>query len=117
MSDFEKLTFDDVLVVLINLSRGTLNEAKQLGDILDEEISGGCKKIVVDLEKCTFIDSTFIGTLVVQYKKLNKNGGKIKLVLPTVQRDLIFAVTNTLGFFDTFRSRKDAVNSFQFEEN
>lgn len=112
MEDFESLIIDDVAVVVINLTRGTLNESKKLGSILDEEIDSGCRKIVVDLNQCEFIDSTFIGTLVVRYKKLIEKGGKLKLVLPTMQRGVIFAVTNTLGFFDTFRTRKDAIDSF-----
>ena len=116
MGDFEKLIFNDVVVVVVNLSRGTMNEAKELGNLLDEEITSGCKKVIVDLEKCEFIDSTFIGTLVLRFKKLNEKGGKLKLVLPNAQRDVLFVITNNLGFFDTYRSRKDAVDSFLFEE-
>jgi anti-anti-sigma factor len=113
MDDFEKLTFNDVVVVVINLSRGTLNEAEQLGNLLDEEIASGCKKLIIDLEKCEFIDSTFIGTLVLRFKKLNEKGGKLKLIIPDKQQGVLFAVTNTLRFFDTFKSRKEAVDSFQ----
>lgn len=114
MGDIEKLIFKDVVVVVINLCRGTLIEAKQLGALLDEEIASGCKKLIVDLSECEFVDSTFIGTLVLRYKKLKESGGNLRLVLPAVQRDVIFAVTNTLGLFDTFRTRKDAVDSFVF---
>ena len=116
MSDFEKLTFDDVVIVVINISRGTLNETKQLGTLLDEEIASGCKKVIVDLEKCEFIDSTFIGTLVLRFKKLNERGGKLKLIIPDKQKGVLFAVTNTLRFFDTYKSRKEATDSFHTEE-
>ena len=113
MGDFEKLIFNDVVVVVVNLSRGTMNEAKELGNLLDEEITSGCKKVIVDLEKCEFIDSTFIGTLVLRFKKLNEKGGTLKLIIPDKQQGVLFAVTNTLRFFDTFKSRKEAVDSFQ----
>jgi anti-sigma B factor antagonist len=113
MGDFEKLTFNDVVVLVVNLSRGTMNEAKQLGNLLDKQIVSGCKKVIVDLEKCEFIDSTFIGTLVLRYKKLNKKGGKLKLIIPDKQQGVLFAVTNTLRFFDKFESRKEAIESFQ----
>lgn len=116
MEDFNKLVYNDVVVIVINLSRGTLNECQRLGETLDDEIVGGCKKLVVDLEQCEFIDSSFIGTLVIQFKKIREQGGNLKLVLPTIQRGVIFAVTNTLGFFDTYKSRQDAIDSYLSEE-
>ncbi len=117
MEDFDKIVYDDVVVIVINLSRGTLNECRKLGNLLDDEIVGGCRKIIVDLGQCEFIDSSFIGMLVIQFKKLKEQGGKLKLVLPTIQRGVIFAVTSTLGFFDTYKSRQEAIDSFLSEEN
>jgi anti-anti-sigma factor len=115
MEDFDKVVYNDVVVIVINLSRGTLNECRRLGNLLDDEIVSGCKKLVVDLGQCEFIDSSFIGTLVIQLKRIKEQGGNLKLVLPTIQRGVIFAVTNTLGFFETYKSRKEAIDSFSSE--
>lgn len=117
MDDFEKLNIDDVLIIVVNLTRGTLNESKRLGKLLDDEIASGSKKLIIDLGQCEFVDSTFIGTLVIRYKKLNEKGGKLKLIIPEIQKGVMFAVTNTLRFFDTYKSRKEAIDSFLVEES
>ena len=117
MEEFEELISDDIVTIVVNITRGTINESKRLGEMLDGEIASGCKKLIVDLSECEFVDSTFIGTLVVRYKKLNEKGGKLKLIIPDAQKGVMFAVTNTLRFFDTFRSRKEAIDSFLIEEN
>lgn len=116
MEDFEEIISDDIVTIGINLSRGTINESKKLRELLDMQIASGCKKLIVDLTDCEFIDSTFIGTLVVTFKKLAEKGGKLILVVPTFRRGVLFAVTNTLGFFETFKTRKEAIESFVLEE-
>ena len=47
---------------------------------MNKEIEAGKKNMVVDLYACEFVDSTFLGSLVVFLKKLSPAGGDLKLI-------------------------------------
>ena len=78
--EFTKETYDKVLVEIVNLERATLKEAEQFKKVLIEDIQDGYKNLVVDLNSCEFIDSTFLGALVVSLKKATSLGGDLRLV-------------------------------------
>jgi anti-anti-sigma factor len=83
---FIKEEHDDVIVEVVELSRATLNEVGEFKQRLVENIDNGYKKIIVDLAGCEFIDSTFLGALVIALKKVTSLGGDLRLVgfQPTV---------------------------------
>ena len=78
--DFNKEKYNDVLVEVVNLTRATLKEAEEFKLTLLHDIEEGAKKIVVDISECEFIDSTFLGALVVSLKKITSLGGDLRLV-------------------------------------
>jgi len=105
----------DVLSIEVNLLKATVNEAAKLRNLLEEEIVLGHSKLVVDLSKCTHLDSTFIGVLVITYKKLLANGGELKLVEPLEPAKGLFHLTGVSKVFDTFEADEDALWSFNKE--
>ncbi|MFO7524483.1 MAG: STAS domain-containing protein, partial [Ignavibacteriaceae bacterium] len=78
--EFTRETQGDILVITVNLFRATMKEADNFKHTLVSEIEQGWKKIVVDLSYCEFIDSTFLGALVVSLKKVTSMGGDLRLV-------------------------------------
>jgi len=64
----------------VNLVRANLEEADEFKNMLKKDIDSGQKKLVIDLSYCEFIDSTFLGTIVISLKKVTAVGGDIKLV-------------------------------------
>ncbi len=64
MGAFEKIFVDGVFVIAVNLSYGTLNEAIAFRKMVEQEINSGHTKLVIDLSKCDYIDSTFFGAVV-----------------------------------------------------
>ena len=77
--DFVREEHGSVLVEKVNLTRATLKEAEEFKSHLVADIKNGWQKIVVDLSECEFIDSTFLGALVVSLKKITNLGGKARL--------------------------------------
>ena len=81
MNYFESQTLADVLIEKVNLSSATVSEAHNMKEKLVEDIDLNHKKIILDLSKCTYIDSTFLGAMVFSLKKARRTGGDIKLVI------------------------------------
>lgn len=112
MKDFEKRYHCGFLIAKINLKKATILEALEFKSILDEEIYNGQHSIILDLSECEFLDSTFIGVLVVTWKKLKAQGGKLKLVKPGHFAKSVFHLTGTIEIFETYASVEEALSSF-----
>ncbi len=110
--DFIREKYDDVVVECVNLTRATLKEAEEFKKTLTQEIEIGTRKIVVDLTECEFIDSTFLGALVVSLKKISGLGGDLRLVgfQPAVHS--MFELTRMYRVFEAFKTKEDAIKSF-----
>lgn len=111
--EFFREEIEEVIVISVNLKRATLVEAEEFKEVLIADIQRGFKKIVVDLSNCEFIDSTFLGSLVVSLKKLTALGGDLRLVgfQPAVHS--MFELTRMYRVFESFKSAKEAVESFR----
>jgi anti-anti-sigma factor len=111
--DFTKEKYGEVLVEVVNLTRATLKEAEEFKLTLSQDIEEGDKKIVVDISQCEFIDSTFLGALVVSLKKINGLGGDLKLVgfQPAVHS--MFELTRMYRVFESYKTKEEAVQSFK----
>lgn len=100
------------LVASVKLKRATILEALEFKSILDEEIQKGNHNIIIDLSGCEFLDSTFIGVLVVTWKKLKNAGGKLKLVKPGFFAKSVFHLTGAIEIFETYETIEAALSSF-----
>lgn len=114
VEDFEKKICADVIVEVVNLSRATWKEAGELKKILDEDILLKYKRIVIDISKCEFIDSTFVGALVVARKKIAQLSGEIKLVEPLSAVHELLEKAGTLKLFNSYTTQREAIESFSF---
>jgi len=111
--DFIRSEKNGVILLRINLVRATLKEAEEFKKILAQDVASGNKKIVIDLSYCEFVDSTFLGTIVISLKKVTAVGGDIKLVgfKPAVRS--MFELTRISKVFETFESTDEALSSFK----
>lgn len=110
--EFFREQTNDVVVIGVSLQRATLADAEEFKELLVGEIQKGIKKIVVDLSACEFIDSTFLGGLVVSLKKLTALDGDLRLVgfQPAVHS--MFELTRMYRVFESFKSKEEAIKSF-----
>jgi len=110
--DFKTELINDVTILYVNLSRATFNEAEIFKGLLSEKIETGAMKIVVDLSECEFIDSSFLGALVVNLKKATSRGGDLKLCGLQSAVNSMFELTRMNRAFEIFKSKTEAINSF-----
>lgn len=110
--EFNKEKIEDVLIITLEIPRATLKEAEEFKNDLTNEIELGVRKIIVDLTGCEFIDSTFLGALVVSLKKLTSLGGDLRLIgfQPAVHS--MFELTRMYRVFESYKSRDEAIKSF-----
>ena len=113
MLDFENQLSGDVQIEKVNLLRATAVETSIIKKRLFDDIHLDKKKIIVDISKCDFIDSTFLGALVVSLKRARETGGDIKIVIvsPVVKKTL--SITGFLRVFESYSSVEDALKSFR----
>ena len=115
MEDFEKQLSGDILIEKVNLQRATLVEASTMKKRLFDDIKLNNKKIIVDISKCDFIDSTFLGVLVASLTRTIEIGGDIKIVIAS--SSLAEGIVNNSGIlrvFEIYTSVEDALESFRF---
>ena len=115
IENFETLLVNDLAIEIVNLSRATYKEAGQLKKNLDELINSNQKKIIVDISQCEFIDSTFLGALVLALKSSAKIGGDVRLVKPHEIVKTLMDKAGTLNVFNLYDSVDEAINSFEIK--
>ncbi len=114
MESFEKQFSGDVLIEKVNLLKATIVEASIMKKRLFEDIHLYNKNIIVDISKCEFINSTFLGALVVSLKRTRETGGDIKLVIASSSfAEGIVDNSGILRVFEIYTSVEDALKSFR----
>lgn len=110
---FEDYIQDDVTVIQLNLSQATLAEAGRFRIFITDIIDRGASKIIVDLRKCSIIDSTFLGALVSSLKKMTASNGNLRLVFNNNSQNNIFMLTGINKVFKIYPDLETALQSFE----
>jgi anti-sigma B factor antagonist len=92
-----KLTFRE--------SDGVLEKIQSLG-------AAGRWKVILDLSRLYYLDSTGLGAIVGGYTSLTKLGGALKLVNPNQRNLHLLLMTQLHTLFEIFSGVRDAVDSF-----
>ena len=87
-------------------------EASGAQDLITATVSGGQNRLVLDLEKTSFIDSTGLGVLVVAHSMLEKANGTIKLLHLSKRHVDLLVLTKLTTIFELFDDLQAAIDSF-----
>src|SRR4051794_33626417 len=71
------------------------------------------RKILLNLQGITHIDSTGLGELIASYNTLDKRGGQVKLLHLTQRVRELMILTKLLTVFDIYENESEALDSFQ----
>lgn len=83
-----------------------------LRDKVHELLEGGHKKILLNLEKVTYMDSAGIGELVACFKRAREKGGTVKLLKPSGKVEDLLQLTKLWEVFEIFNEEPAAVGSY-----
>src|SRR5881394_1120192 len=93
----------------ITIGEGSVALRTAIRRLLEE----GKKKILLNLAKVGYIDSSGIGELVSSYTAINKEGGELKLLNLTQKLQDLLTITKLLTVFDVYDSEADALSNFK----
>jgi anti-sigma B factor antagonist len=103
---------DDVVIVdldgKLTLGSGDVQLRQIMADLIDRKET----KILLNLERVSYMDSAGTGELVAAYTTSNNNGASLKLLNLTAKvRDLLM-FTQLISVFEDFSDVAEAVHSF-----
>jgi anti-sigma B factor antagonist len=93
----------------ITIGEGSITLRTAIRRLLEE----GKKKILLNLAKVGYIDSSGIGELVSSYTAINNGGGQLKLLNLTQKLQDLLTITKLLTVFDVYESEGEALAGFK----
>ncbi|HTM30338.1 MAG TPA: STAS domain-containing protein [Vicinamibacterales bacterium] len=83
-----------------------------LGRHMDEVLAAGGRSVVVDLANVSYIDSSGVGRLVAEAKRIRQHGGVLRLAGLTARSQQLLATLNLKALFQIYDDVEAAVRSF-----
>jgi anti-anti-sigma factor len=112
--EFSNYNDEDILVVKLEKESLDAKEApefkKRITSLIDQE---GAQKVIFDLSKLTFIDSTGLGCFLSILRSLNGSQGDLKLANMTRSIHAIFEIVCMNKIFEIYNSVEEALEAYQ----
>lgn len=89
-----------------------INTAPQFKKVFDKLIKEKEVKVVINLEKVGYVDSSGLATLVELLKNFRKSSSKLKLVSLSAKVKSLFEITKLEKLFDIMDREEEAVKAF-----
>ncbi len=87
-------------------------ETAAIHEKVKELVANNIKKVVIDLGKVNWMNSSGLGALMGSMTTLKNAGGELKLARVTEKVKSLFMITKLVTIFDTYDSVDEAVASF-----
>lgn len=81
-------------------------------DTVDRLVQRGRRKVLVNLDEVSYIDSCGLGVLVSKYVTLSNRSGQLKLCNVRRRSFRVLDITKLLTVFEAFDSEADGIKSF-----
>ncbi|MBI4719765.1 MAG: STAS domain-containing protein [Chitinivibrionia bacterium] len=107
---FEHTTFGDVHVLTPKKDLVGREETLSILGVIDQVAGTGPPKIVLDLGKISWVNSTGLGSMVRMRTTCSNHNGWFRLARVGDRISQIFLVTKLVLVFDTFESVEEAVS-------
>lgn len=108
---------NEVLIVSIASREAHFALAHELRTTVFQHIDNGERRMLVDLSRCEFIDSTFLGVLVGSAKKMTAAQGEFKLAGLGKNARRLLQLTNLNRVFEAYDNKQEALAAFYDCEN
>lgn len=89
-----------------------INTAPGVKKSFDKLISSKTPKIIVNLAKVTYVDSSGLATLVEILKNMRSYGGKLRLSNMSAKIKSLFEITKLEKLFEIIATEEEAISTF-----
>ena len=103
---------DGIVVLELNGKIMGGPDATAINDKLHELVESNRTKVVADLAKVDWMNSSGLGILISGLTTIRNAGGDLKLAAVTERIKSLLMITKLLSVFDTFDTVDEAVSSF-----
>jgi anti-sigma B factor antagonist len=86
--------------------------AEEVSKLIEAHIHNGKIKVVVDLDKITYLDSAGLSMFIKNKISLSKKGGDLRIVGLKGKAKEVFELAGLLGMFGIYDSREKAFEGF-----
>ena len=100
------------LAILLVDGKMDIINAQDLKTTIEEHLSSGISKFIIDLEEVPYVDSSGIGVLVSSFTTIRKAGGSLKLTDLSEAVGEMLKLTRLDEFFEIYDTQEDAIKSF-----
>ncbi len=103
---------DDVLV--IGLSGKIIGgpELIEVKDVFKKAVEQDRLKVLLNLGKVSWMDSSGLGVIVSGHTTLSRAGGALRILNATKKIHELFIITKLITIFETYTDEQEALNSF-----
>ena len=102
----------DVCIIDLNGTLAEREHVQALRSRIESALESGVKKIVFNLEKMSYINSTGLGAVVYSYALVRKAGAHLVLCHPTKRVTDLFSITKLITLFEIYASVEDALHFY-----
>jgi anti-anti-sigma factor len=101
----------DVTVLDLN-GRFVEERGDDFRETMNRLVKGGVRKVLLNFDGITYVDSAGLGMLVAKYITMNKRDGHLKLCNLHTRSFRVLDITRLLTIIPSFESENEALQSF-----
>ncbi len=109
--EIETREFEDVVILDVD-GEIDLYNAPDLKEHINAQIQNRHFKVIINMDRVSYIDSSGIGALISCLSNLKKHQGGLKIIKITGSVGKVFQLTRLTSFFDVYESEEEARSSF-----
>ena len=102
----------DVLVVALSGKVIGGPELMEVKSVFQKAVDQEKNKVLLDLGKVSWMDSSGLGVIVSGHTTLSRSGGALRILNATKKIHELFIITKLITIFETFTDEQEALNSF-----
>jgi len=99
-------------IIKINHLRASADEAIKFKEFMQINIHQGHLDFIIDFSTCEFMDSTFLGAVILITKKLNLSNGSLSLVADQLKLKVLHALIELSKILSVYSSLEEAEKKY-----
>ncbi|BBB32592.1 anti-sigma B factor antagonist [Thermotomaculum hydrothermale] len=113
MLEIKERKVNDIIILDLK-GKITIGEGdKQLREKITSLLEKGEKKIILNMARVSYLDSSGTGEVVSLLMKVKKAGGELKLLSLSQKIKDIFQIAQLLSIFDYYTDEEEALKAFE----